>query len=118
MSTDYNDLSEFGKKIRDDFREAMEADKTWILEGAGMKPMESDLPFDTMFKLWGSVETRMSDVSMERMVECVSCGKILELKTFLDNQGIMERECPSCKVTAPEYWRDNPHRKVMNVKGT
>jgi len=46
-------------------------------------------------------------------VSCVACRAVFDLEDLLEGE-LNEYQCPRCKKTQWEYWKDRPHTEVEN----
>lgn len=75
------------------------------------------LPYQTMFKLpalrkvHGPRAIIPSPLPIRDTVFCVKCDKAFPLPDLLKGE-LEESQCPSCKTTAEEFWRDKPSRPL------
>jgi predicted sulfurtransferase len=76
----------------------------------------SNLPYNTMFKLDERGQAGAALSKDRRHVVCVNCQAPVSLGLFLSSQDTMESMCPSCKMTAEDYWSHKPHRKVTHAE--
>lgn len=69
-------------------------------------PVDEFVEYGTLFKLEHPSETTVCT-----LVYCLNCGAPFPLSDLMEGE-LEENVCPSCKMTAAEYFQGKPHRRV------
>jgi hypothetical protein len=112
MGTPKDDYEERMRKARDRINQTPKAGKKKLDPATSKEPVELFVPYATMFKL----EPYKGHASGRQLI-CLSCGQILEWRIYSIAPNKFDEECPSCKVTAPRWWKGKIHRKLELTEG-